>query len=104
VEEDRLIGPYFLSDHERATVSSCKDAVAGKLLIYLWDDVLRHGLRDKIFCADFRTYSDLVSAYRDGKSIFLPATDKKLSGQEIPVVDDISSDDIVSQMDEEKVA
>lgn len=104
VEEDRLIGPYFLSDHERVTVSSCKDAVAGKLLIYLWDDVLRHGLRDKIFSPDFRTYSDLVSAYRDGKSIFIPATDKKLSGQEIPAVDEVSADNVSSQMHEEKVA
>jgi hypothetical protein len=70
IEEDRLIGPYFLSDKERKDENVCKKSIAGKLLIYLWDDVLRHGLREKIFSPNYRTFSDLVAAYTDGKKIF----------------------------------
>lgn len=81
IEEDRLIGPYFLSTHERADTKTCSDAIAGKLLIYLWDDVLRHGLRKDIFDEQYRTFSDLVQAYRENKPVFsgnidLPQQDK----------------------------
>ena len=70
IEEDRLIGPYFLSEAERESQSAGKDAVAGKLLIYLWDDVLRHGLRDSVFLQEIRTFSELVTRYKKGEQIF----------------------------------
>ncbi len=56
-EEDRLIGPYFIKPEEignkRAT---------DKLLLYLWDDVLRHN-REAFFHAQVRTFSELSEEF-----------------------------------------
>src|SRR5690606_30720253 len=53
VDEDRLIGPYFIKPSE-VTSSRAVD----KLLLYLWDDVLRHR-REQFFAGDIFTFSDL---------------------------------------------
>jgi hypothetical protein len=78
IEEDRLIGPYFLTDKERRNPTACKDAIAGKLLIYLWDDVLRHDLREHLFSSKINTFSDLVNLYNSGQSIFSSEINKLL--------------------------
>lgn len=44
VNEDKLIGPFFLSKKELAS-----DGFSSKLLLYLWDDVLRHKKRSQLF-------------------------------------------------------
>lgn len=44
VNEDKLIGPFFLTDEELEG-----GGFKGKLLLYLWDDVLRHKDRSKLF-------------------------------------------------------
>lgn len=82
VEEDRLIGPYFLSDTERADALKCGEAISGKLLIYLWDDVLRHGLRNEIFNPKYRTFADLVGDYKSGVRVFSDAINSKLPQDE----------------------
>lgn len=78
IEEDRLIGPFFLTDKERETLSSCKAAISGKLLIYLWDDVLRHGMRDQLFSSKFTTFSKLVNDYNNSKQIFTESVESLL--------------------------
>lgn len=65
VQEDRFVGPYFVKDTELV------GRVPGKILIYLWDDLLRHGDRGAIF--DLKrnsTYGDLSEAVKDGHQIF----------------------------------
>lgn len=57
VEEDRLVGPYFIKPDEIG-----KSAAIDKLLLYLWDDVLRHR-RDQFFDSSVRTFSDLVENF-----------------------------------------
>lgn len=56
-EEDRLIGPYFIKPEEignrRAT---------DKLLLYLWDDVLRHN-HDAFFNNNIKTFVDLSEKF-----------------------------------------
>ncbi|MGM0924041.1 MAG: AAA family ATPase [Bacillota bacterium] len=64
INEDRLIGPYFISPDEIEDSSS----FASKLLIYLWDDVLRYKRAD-FFINQIRTYSELVSAYYRGQDV-----------------------------------
>lgn len=49
VPEDRLFGHRFLDDNELKTKEKANDTVAGKLLVYLWDDVLRHGKKALYF-------------------------------------------------------
>lgn len=57
VEEDRLIGPYFIKPDEIGVVSA-KD----KLLLYLWDDVLRHQ-RTQFFATYILTFGDLTDKF-----------------------------------------
>lgn len=73
VEEDRLLGPFFLSRRELADIVNMPNYVSGKVLIYLWDDVLRHSGRDWVFRSTFKSFSDLTTQYLKKNSIF---TDK----------------------------
>lgn len=64
VNEDRLIGPYFISPEEINNPNS----LSSKLLIYLWDDVVRYK-REEFFMQEIRTYSDLVSSFVSGSDV-----------------------------------
>lgn len=66
IPEDRLLGPFFLSEAELSDTESANDALSGKLLVYLWDDVLRHRGRDAVFSKTIRTFSDLHDGFQDG--------------------------------------
>jgi hypothetical protein len=70
IPEDRHLGPFFLSEDEIDDPTSAKSALLGKLFMYLWDDVLRHGFRNRIFAADIKTYGQLVSKYKNDKNVF----------------------------------
>ncbi len=64
INEDRLIGPYFLAPQEITDNSS----FTSKLLIYLWDDVVRYK-RQELFNNDFKTYSDVVINFASGVDV-----------------------------------
>ncbi|EKK7953972.1 AAA family ATPase, partial [Salmonella enterica] len=71
VPEDRLLGHRFLDDNELKTKEKATETVAGKLLVYLWDDVLRHGKKSLIFrTEEFKTFGELHNAFLSGKPIF----------------------------------
>jgi 5-methylcytosine-specific restriction protein B len=85
VPEDRLLGPYFLSDSELDDVakpvaldSPGARALSGKLFLYLWDDVLRHGSRDAVFSGEINTYGQLVRKFGDGHKVFGERVHRKL--------------------------
>lgn len=79
VPEDRLLGPFFLSDKELATGSGSGESSApSKLFLYLWDDVLRHGHRGRIFAPGLASYGRLISAYAANKPVFSDALMRKL--------------------------
>lgn len=65
VEEDRLIGQRFMTEYELQDGS-----ISGKLLIYLWDDLLRHGQREALFCPAHKTYGSLHRANDKPELIF----------------------------------
>ncbi|PIP98559.1 MULTISPECIES: AAA family ATPase [unclassified Shewanella] len=46
IPEDRLLGPWFISEKE---LENSQGMLAGKLSMYLWEDVLRHAHREVIF-------------------------------------------------------
>jgi hypothetical protein len=86
VPEDRQLGPYFLTEKELAPAAPDehdddtefgKDAVSGKLFMYLWDDVLRHGSRHALF-PYAQTYGQLVRQYAAGGNVFSEALLKQL--------------------------
>ena len=71
IPEDRLIGPFFLSETELIDSNSIKN----KLLLYLRDDVLRHNHR-KLFEAD--TFSNIIELYDSNANIFVQVLMEKL--------------------------
>ena len=67
IAEDRILGPWFVSDVELAS----SDLVPGKVLIYLWDDLLRHHGREFIFNTSVvKTYGGLSRRVSNRKSVF----------------------------------
>lgn len=67
ISEDRLIGTYFLSKRDFA---NSENLLPEKLLVYIWDDLLRHNGRQELFVSSVRTFGDLSSRQKDKKVIF----------------------------------
>jgi hypothetical protein len=75
VAEDRLIGPFFLTPKELIDSKSAHSALKGKLFVYLWDDVLRHLGRQKVFSSKYNSFGTLSRAFNDGIPVFSPAVE-----------------------------
>lgn len=78
IPEDRHLGPWFISNSELAEPGKMKKTLTGKLFMYLWDDVLRHGRSNLIFNNDIRTYGALVTAYEKRESILSESLNERL--------------------------
>ena len=77
IQEDRLFGPWFVKAEELNTGS-----VPEKILIYLWDDLLRHAGRAEVFLqSEIKTYGDLNKRVHEGKRIFNPRLVDALKGE-----------------------
>ncbi|WJE74200.1 AAA family ATPase (plasmid) [Bacillus mycoides] len=70
INEDKHVGPYFIkpADLEGKSDEQKQGIIASKLLIYLWDDVVRH--KRTYFFENPTTFSDLVVRYKDGELVF----------------------------------
>ena len=80
VPEDRLLGHRFVSDEELTTIEEANNTLKGKILVYLWDDVLRHGKRDVIFNTSVAgTFGQLSHQFGEGNPIFSENFEAKLS-------------------------
>jgi hypothetical protein len=100
LEEDRFIGPWFLNKNE--VHSQFSKSIESKLFTYLWNDVLRHQQRDKIFNAqEIATFSDLIKVFKrqlagDQVDVFSElvhqAFDRYIA-EAIPVVDETVVDE-----------
>jgi 5-methylcytosine-specific restriction endonuclease McrBC GTP-binding regulatory subunit McrB len=75
ITEDRLIGPFFLTNTELLE----EDSIKNKLLLYLRDDVLRHNHR-KLFISD--TFSEVAVLFDSGTDVFVQAVMEQLIIQE----------------------
>jgi len=96
IPEDRLLGPWFLSPAELLDEDSSFNSLKGKLLLYLWDDVLRHGEKNIIFSDSILTFGRLITNLTKNRLVFNEAIELKLvtvsaAGPEIsdavPVID-----------------
>ena len=85
IPEDRLLGHRFISEVE--LIQSPSNALKGKLLMYLWDDVLRHGQQSVIFrdtvvlngeLIDLVNFGQLVTAFSQGSAIFNNSIEESL--------------------------
>jgi hypothetical protein len=70
IPEDRHLGPFFLSNNDLLNEQSTRESLTGKLFIYLWDDVLRHGNRPQIFLDDINTYGELNTRFDKDQQVF----------------------------------
>lgn len=77
IPEDRHLGPWFVTTDELAP-DKVEATLSGKLFMYLWDDVLRHGRSTLIFNESIKTYGNLVAQFEAKKVIFSEAFIKKL--------------------------
>lgn len=90
ITEDRLIGPFFLNPKELGDSSTARDAIIGKLFVYLWDDVLRHLGHHKVFSSAYKTFGKLSSAFIKNWAVFSQSIEKEIEakGTEIEVSQD----------------
>jgi hypothetical protein len=79
IAEDRLLGPWFVTAEDLARSS----VVPGKVLIYLWDDLLRHHGREKVFDVSVvKTFGEVSERVSASQQIFSDALLAKFSGGE----------------------
>lgn len=79
VAEDRLLGPWFVTAEDLAR----SNRIPGKVLIYLWDDLLRHHGREKVFdVASVKTFGKVSARVAASEQIFSSALLEKLGGGE----------------------
>lgn len=70
IPEDRHLGPFFLSNNDLLNEQTTKESLTGKLFMYLWDDVLRHGNRPEVFLDDINTYGELNTRFYKDQQVF----------------------------------
>ena len=70
IPEDRHLGPWFVKDEEIFTSDKAKDTLGSKILMYLWDDVLRHEGKSELFSSEIKTYGQLISELNNDEIIF----------------------------------
>ena len=70
IPEDRHLGPWFVKDEEISTSDKAKDTLGSKILMYLWDDVLRHEGKSELFSSEIKTYGQLISKLNNDEIIF----------------------------------
>lgn len=86
IPEDRHLGPWFVTAEEIASPESSDKTLTGKVLMYLWDDVLRHTERTVLFHPDIRTFGSLVEHYSRKAVIFSDRFQNQLQEKLIAVL------------------
>ncbi|MEN8412356.1 AAA family ATPase [Acinetobacter bereziniae] len=90
IPEDRHLGPWYVNSYEIEDQSKAKQTLTGKIFLYLWDDVLRHGRTHLIFDSNIKNYGTLITEFENGKSIFSTELTELLL-QKIPNIAENSS-------------
>lgn len=84
ITEDRLIAPFFIKpeDFDKKITDTDflinDDIYESKILMYLFEDILRHKKKEKIFNSDLISFSKLIAAYREKSNIFSQTFTEKL--------------------------
>lgn len=70
IPEDRHLGPWFVNENEISDLKNAKKTLTGKVLMYIWDDVLRHSERSSLFNTNITTFGSLVKKVENNEIIF----------------------------------
>ena len=83
VNEDKLMGPYFIQPATKEETSITLGAFSSKVLMYLWEDAGRM-IRRNLFGDKIGTYSEFVEKWKnDGINVFDAAAKKDQLKKEI---------------------
>lgn len=113
INEDKLLGPFFLSEDElKLSENNMQEdfdnIFKSKLLMYLYEDVLKHKKTDILFYNGIESLSDLVKAYDNG-NVFSFDINKFKYVKETPsvdagiIVDSENKDDILNEVSDDKL-
>ena len=70
-KEDKLMGPFFLKEEALKDNTSFNEAFKNKVLMYLFDDVVKQKRRSFFNCENSNRYSSICNAFdREGIKIF----------------------------------
>ncbi len=97
IPEDRLLGQHFLSYSDFSDTNYDLSAlICGKLLMYLWNDVLKHNQHEVIFKRhvmfsngheeELTTLGKVISAFQQGEPIFNSEIESSLIKRHIPLI------------------
>lgn len=78
IPEDRLLGPWFITEKEINSEEKALATLTGKILNYIWDDVLRHQQRSIIFRPDLKTFAQVCDEINSGENIYSNSLNTKL--------------------------
>lgn len=71
INEDKLMGPFFLKEEALKNNTSFNEALKNKVLMYLFDDVVKQKRRSFFNCENSNRYSSICNAFdREGIKIF----------------------------------
>ena len=71
INEDKLMGPFFLKEEALKDDTSFNEAFKNKVLMYLFDDVVKQKRRSFFNCENSNRYSSICNAFdREGIKIF----------------------------------
>lgn len=74
VSEDKLIGPFFLKEDELKN----RDFISEKLLLYLWDDVLRISGKEIVFDENIHSFHEVQSRFKKNEPVFSNKVHEKM--------------------------
>ncbi|NFG28697.1 hypothetical protein FDB30_01315 [Clostridium botulinum] len=97
INEDKHLGEYFVNKNEITD----KYKFASKILLYLFDDVLKFNKRG-FFKTEYKTFSDLLEGFNNGKEIFDFKFETKNIKQEVVINSTIKDDETSSMVYEEQ--
>jgi hypothetical protein len=92
IPEDRHLGPWFITNDELSP-EKVKGTLSGKLFMYLWDDVLRHGRSTLVFHESLKTYGNLITQFETSNTIFSESFIKKLEGIKSSAISSSAADE-----------
>lgn len=78
IPEDRLLGPWFITEKEINSSEKALATLTGKILNYIWDDVLRHQQRNIIFRPDLKTFAQVCDEINTGNNVYSNELNNKL--------------------------
>ncbi|MCM0647248.1 AAA family ATPase [Clostridium swellfunianum] len=98
LEEDKLLGPFFLRGNE----FNSDNVIKSKLVIYLYKELIRYGGTDSVFDTKYKSVNDLLEGYDSKERVFNFTDDElvKMINESINVIKSGSNDIVESTTNE----